>query len=48
VRELIRVWAYWLANLDFEVARLEYDCGLIFNHDIPPGWIDSIDKVSDR
>ena len=48
VREIIRVWAYWLANPDFEVAKLEYDCGLIFNHDIPPEWIVSIDKVTDR
>lgn len=48
VRELIRVWAYWLASPDLEVGKLEYDCGLIFNLDIPPGWIDSIDKVADR
>jgi hypothetical protein len=48
VREIIQVWAYWLANPDFEVGKLQYDCGLIFNHDIPPGWIISIDKVADR
>jgi hypothetical protein len=48
VREIIRVWAYWLANPDFEIAKLEYDCGLIFNHDISPGWIASIDQLADR
>jgi hypothetical protein len=48
VKEIIRVWAYWLAYPDFEVAKLEYDCGLIFNHDIPPEWIVSIVKAADR
>jgi hypothetical protein len=48
VREIIHVWAYWLAHPDFKVAKLEYDCGLIFNHDIPPGWIVSIDRLADH
>lgn len=48
VREIIQVWAYWLANPDFEVAKLEYDCGLIFNHDVPPGWIVSIEPIADH
>jgi hypothetical protein len=48
VREMIRVWVYWLANPDFEVAKLEYDCGLLFDHDIPSEWIVSIDRGADR
>jgi hypothetical protein len=39
VREVIRVWAYWLAYPDFSVASQRFDCGLIFDHDVPPEWI---------
>ncbi|MHB1021893.1 MAG: hypothetical protein ACYC46_11185 [Acidobacteriaceae bacterium] len=45
VREVIRVWTYWLANSTLEVANLKYDCGLIFNHDVLPEWISSVDKI---
>jgi hypothetical protein len=45
VREIIRVWTYWLADSTLVIADLKYNCGLIFNHDVPPEWISSIDKV---
>jgi hypothetical protein len=45
VREITEVWTYWLADSRLVVADQGYDCGLIFNHDVPPGWISSIDKV---
>jgi hypothetical protein len=45
VREVIQVWAYWLAYPDFSVASQEFDCGLVFDDDIPADWIFSIDHV---
>jgi hypothetical protein len=46
VRETIRVWAHWLANPDFSVTESIFDCGLIFNHDIPPEWITCVESLS--
>ncbi|MFN0101424.1 MAG: hypothetical protein ACKV2U_04955 [Bryobacteraceae bacterium] len=36
VREVIDVWSYWLAYPDFSVASQLFDCGLMFEHDVPP------------
>ena len=43
-REIVEVWTYWLADPTLAVANLEYDCGLVFDHDVPPEWIVSIDS----
>ncbi|HZP05393.1 MAG TPA: hypothetical protein VFB43_10870 [Terracidiphilus sp.] len=44
VREIVEAWTYWLADSTLAVANLEYDCGLVFDHDVPPEWIVSIDN----
>lgn len=38
-REVIAVWAYWLAYPEISVSRLEIDVGFIFEHDVPAQWI---------
>ena len=43
-RQIVEVWTYWLADPTLVVANLEYDCGLVFDHDVPPEWIVSIDN----
>jgi hypothetical protein len=48
VREIVQVWTCWLADPTFLVAKLEYDCGLIFFSDLPPAWIWSADRIEDR
>lgn len=45
VREVIRIWAYWLAYPDFSVASQKYDCGLMFYHDVPAQWIFSVEYL---
>jgi hypothetical protein len=45
VREILAVWAYWLAHPGYSPASERFDCGLIFNHDVPAEWIDGIDHV---
>lgn len=45
VREIIQVWTYWLANSTLVIADLKYNCGLMFDHDVPSQWISSVDKV---
>jgi hypothetical protein len=46
VREILTVWAYWLAHPEYSPASERFDCGLIFYHDVPAEWIDSIETVS--
>ncbi len=48
VRQIIQVWAYWLAKPEFVVAKQEYDCGLIFYNNVSSEWIYSTDKVADQ
>jgi hypothetical protein len=45
IREVIKVWAYWLAYPEFSVSRLKIDCGFIFDHDVPVRWIVSVEHV---
>lgn len=48
IREVLNVWSYWLAYPDYEVTKLELDCGLIFYEDIGPEWIVETITLGDR
>ena len=45
VREVIKVWSYWLAYPDFSVAHQRFDCGLMFYRDVPAEWIFAVEHV---
>jgi hypothetical protein len=45
LREIMKAWAWWLANKVHSSASLRIDCGLRFESDIPPAWIAEIEKL---
>lgn len=45
VREVLRVWSYWLGDQTYKAASLEVDCGMIFYDPVPASWIEAIARI---
>jgi hypothetical protein len=45
VSEILRAWAYWLANPSFSSASMELDAGMLFRKAVPASWIEEISPL---
>lgn len=45
VRDVLRVWSFWLGDRTFRAESLKVDCGLIFYEAVPASWIAAIDRI---